>query len=318
MTSNYISTDIAGNVLSGNSNDNNNNENYPTKLQNDIDYLNTTGDTLTGDLNLNGNKLYLNNNKKQSIYQHSDDIVLETDDKFIIKNNSNNTLKFYIDEDKIHCNSKRLVSVLDPTDEYDAVNKKYVDRRMSETASAVANQSSQKTITSNLDMKTFEIINLSPGTDPKSAVTKDQLDMAIQETLIPGGKRYLEYSYIISNFKPGFWISSHFNNGLIIKSSNDPRDQTVIENLVNKTITTSGDKEQTISNGVYGIRLKGTNRIVSSETYTTKFTFFFVISADSDSSGRLITSDEGNILFGYWTHRLRKFLDRWKYKSKWL
>ena len=73
-------------------------------------------------------------------------------------------------------------------------------------------------------MKTFEIINLSPGTDPKSAVTKDQLDMAIQETLIPGGKRYLEYSYIISNFKPGFWISSHFNNGLIIKSFNNPRD----------------------------------------------------------------------------------------------
>ena len=198
--------------------------------------------------------------------------------------------------DKIHCNSKRLVSVLDPTDEYDAVNKKYVD-----------NQNSQKTITSNLDMKTFEIINLSPGTDPRSAVTKDQLDMAIQETLIPGGKRYLEYSYIISNFKPGFWISSHFNNGLIIKSSNDPRDQTVIENLVNKTITTSGDKEQTISNGVYGIRLKGTNRIVSSETYTTKFTFFFVISADSNSSGRLITSDEGNDLFGYWTQYLGSF-----------
>ena len=36
MTSNYISTDIAG-VLGGNSNENNNN--YPTKLQNDIDYI---------------------------------------------------------------------------------------------------------------------------------------------------------------------------------------------------------------------------------------------------------------------------------------
>ena len=69
MTSNYISTDIAGNVLSGNSNDKNNNENYPNKLQNDINYLNTTGDTLTGDLNLNGNKLYLHDYKKQSIYQ---------------------------------------------------------------------------------------------------------------------------------------------------------------------------------------------------------------------------------------------------------
>ena len=215
----------------------------------------------------------MNNNKKQSIYQNSDDIVFETDDKFIVKNNSNNTLKFYIDEDKIHCNSKRLVSVLDPTDKNDAVNKKYIDKR-------IADQNSQKTITSSLDMKTFEIINLSPGTYPRSAVTKDQLDMAIQETLIPGGKRYLEYSYIISNFKPGFWISSHFNNGLVIKSSNDPIDQTVKENLVNKTITTSGDKEQTISNGVYGIRLKGTNRIVSSKTYTNKFTFFFVISAD--------------------------------------
>ena len=190
-----------------------------------------------------------------------------------------------IDEDKIVCNSKRLASVLDPVDNEDAVNKKYID-----------NLNSQKTITSNLDMKTFEIINLSPGTDPRSAVTKDQLDMAIQETLIPGGKRYLEYSYIISNFKPGFWISSYFNNGLVIKSSNDPIDRTVIENLVNKTITKSGDKEQTISNGVYGIRLKGTNRIVSSETYTTKFTFFFVISADNDSSKRLITSDEGNDL----------------------
>ena len=53
--------------------------------------------------------------KSNQYIKHSDDIVLETDDKFIIKNNSNNTLKFYIDEDKIHCNSKRLVSVLDPT-----------------------------------------------------------------------------------------------------------------------------------------------------------------------------------------------------------
>ena len=43
--------------------------------ESDKKYLNTAGDTLTGDLNLNGNKLYLNNNKKQSIYQNSDDLV---------------------------------------------------------------------------------------------------------------------------------------------------------------------------------------------------------------------------------------------------
>ena len=32
-----------------------------------------------------------------------------------------------------------------------------------------------------------------------------------------------------------------------------------------------------------------------------------MISADNSSSGRLITSDEGNILFGYWTTRLGSF-----------
>ena len=89
MTSNYTSTDIAGNVL-GNvfdsaSQNGNSNSNNPTKLQNDIDCTNTTGNTLTGDLNLNGNKLYFNDNKKQSIYKNSDDFVLETDDKFIVK-----------------------------------------------------------------------------------------------------------------------------------------------------------------------------------------------------------------------------------------
>ena len=40
--------------------------------------------------------------KEQSIYKNSDDLVLETDDKFIVKNNSNNTLKFYIGNDRIH------------------------------------------------------------------------------------------------------------------------------------------------------------------------------------------------------------------------
>ena len=59
------------------------------------------------------------------------------------------------------------------------------------------------TAASNLDMKTYEIINLlTPGTDPRSAINKDKLNMAIQEVIIPGGIRYLKYQYIIGNFKP--------------------------------------------------------------------------------------------------------------------
>ena len=37
-------------------------------------------------------------------------------------------------------------------------------------------------------MKTYEIINLAPGTDPRSAVNKSQSDMAIQEVIKPGRK----------------------------------------------------------------------------------------------------------------------------------
>ena len=50
-------------------------------------------------------------------------IVFEADNKFIIKNNLNNTLKFYIDNEKFHCNSKRLIADLDPVDNNDADNK---------------------------------------------------------------------------------------------------------------------------------------------------------------------------------------------------
>ena len=67
MTSNHILTDIAGNVLGDSSNDN---KIYPTKFQNNIDYINTTGDTFTGNLNLNRNRIYLNNNMKPSIYEN--------------------------------------------------------------------------------------------------------------------------------------------------------------------------------------------------------------------------------------------------------
>ena len=92
-----------------------------------------------------------------------------------------------------------------------------------------------------------------------------------------------------------------------MKSSYNQLDNTAIENLVNNTISINEDVSKTISNGFYGFRLNGSNRIVSSSTFTTKFTFFFVMSADDTSSGRLITSHEENILFGYWGTRLGSF-----------
>ena len=43
-------------------------------------------------------------------------------------------------------------------------------------------------VSSNFDMKTYELMNFAPRTDPRSAVNKDQLDLAIQEVIISGGK----------------------------------------------------------------------------------------------------------------------------------
>ena len=72
MTSNYISTDIAVNILNNSSNDNSN-KNYSTEVQNDINYINATGDTLTGDLNLNENKIILKDSKAEIQHVQGDD-----------------------------------------------------------------------------------------------------------------------------------------------------------------------------------------------------------------------------------------------------
>ena len=170
MTSNYISTDIAGNVLNSNSNDNN--ENYPTKLQNDIDYLNTTGDTLTGDLQMNNNKLYFDKNKTHSISYQELGLLkylqLNTVNGLAVVDSSNLNL-CQILNDSIDINKSKIKNVGDPVEETDAVNKKYVDD----------NKSSFSSITSNLDMKNKKIINLSAPTDDNDSVTKVYCDTKV-------------------------------------------------------------------------------------------------------------------------------------------
>ena len=55
---NQFGSNVSGSIISNN-NEEETNLNHTDKL-----YLNITGDTLTGDLNINGNRLYINNNKK--------------------------------------------------------------------------------------------------------------------------------------------------------------------------------------------------------------------------------------------------------------
>ena len=60
------------------------------------------------------------------------DIILETQGKFIIKNPQSNpadsnVIKFYIGQDEIRCGSKRVTDLLSPINDNDACTKAYVD-----------------------------------------------------------------------------------------------------------------------------------------------------------------------------------------------
>ena len=138
MTSNFISTDIAGNILGG-GNPNEISNSYPTKLQNHIDYINTTGDTLTGDLNLNGNKIYLDGDKQRTIsYLYLGllkAVLIKTIDGLYVTDQNSITLTKILKQ-TINVNQSRNVNVGDPTNEYDATNKKYVDSKLTATGSS--------------------------------------------------------------------------------------------------------------------------------------------------------------------------------------
>ena len=198
MTSNYISTDIAGNVLSGNSNDNNN-ENYPTKLQNDIDYLNTTGDTLTGDLQMNNNKLYFDKNKTHSISYQELGLLkylqLNTVNGLAVVDSSNLNL-CQILNDSIDINKSKIKNVGDPTEETDAVNKKYADNLTvfsanSAITATTADSANALNVISDLDMKSNKIINLSTPSNDNDSVNKNYCDLKVRpnvyDTFIQSG-----------------------------------------------------------------------------------------------------------------------------------
>ena len=113
---------------------------------NDQNYIYVEGDTLQGDLDRNNHKItnvgspsndkdcvpkgYVDN---LGIRRNSEnDIILETLGNFILKNPSN-AVKFYINDNKIHCNSKRLTDLLPPVNNNDACTKGYVDGRIIQT-----------------------------------------------------------------------------------------------------------------------------------------------------------------------------------------
>ena len=110
----------------------------------DIRYVNQNGE-LRGDLEINENKMYLDHDKMSSLYTLQNDIILETQGKFIIKSPQSNRadssiIKLYINEDKVHCNSTRVTDLLSPINNNNAYTKGYVDGPIAQTKTTLQRQ----------------------------------------------------------------------------------------------------------------------------------------------------------------------------------
>ena len=104
---------------------------YTTKVQNNIEYVNTTDDTLTGDLNLNENKIILKDSKAEIQHAQGDDFdgtVFRNSHGFAFIDFQNSTL--FSVTSNIFANNKRIVSLGDPVANKDAATKEYVDSKI--------------------------------------------------------------------------------------------------------------------------------------------------------------------------------------------
>ena len=98
----------------------------------DMRYISQNGDEMRGDLEINENKIYLNHDKRCSLY------TLQNAGRFIIKNPQSNhadsnVIKFYINDNKIHYYSKRVTDLMDPINAQDGCTKGYMDGQIAQT-----------------------------------------------------------------------------------------------------------------------------------------------------------------------------------------
>ena len=99
-----------------NFNESDNNNSKANKFYNDQNYYNIEGDTLQGDIHLNGNKLILSDNSK--IYDIQKELIFDTS-KFLFTNilSGNQNL--------INCFNNRITNIGTPIDINDAITKSF-------------------------------------------------------------------------------------------------------------------------------------------------------------------------------------------------
>ena len=274
------------------------NMNFPTKTQNDNRYINVTGDEMTGDLNMNNQRItnlrvpQEDSDAVNKIYVNAVQTLLEGN----ISNIANQTRINDMD-----MNQYKILRLGEPVAIGDAATKRYVDQQLN-TIPLTASGS-----TMDLNLNNFKMLNVSEPTHNHEGCNKAYVDKKIAALKIinpqtPGYERYSDYLYIKETFKPTFWISGYYNSGLQIINDNDylRLGSTLVE-LTGNGYVSNGDFSYI--NQEFRFENSNAFNIISRTTYSKYYTFFAIMSQDATASGRLFTSDVGNRLFGFWKNQ---------------
>ena len=158
--------------------------NFASKTYNDQNYINVEGDTLQGDLDLNNHKITnvstptadkdcVPKDYVDSLIRRNseNDIILETSGNFIIKtpqseSADSNIIKFYVNDDKIHCNSKRVTDLLPPVNNNDACTKIYVDSQIAQAKTIFSTCVQGEMLTIRFDLRRMEASTVHRLGDP--------------------------------------------------------------------------------------------------------------------------------------------------------
>jgi hypothetical protein len=214
-------------------------------------------------------------------------------------------------------NSKSITNLATPVNLTDATNKNYVDEKVwdgSDITTGTISKDRLPSILNTFSMGDTLITNLATPINLTDAVNKNYVDTLIASSALSSDYiRYMDYSVILNNFRPKFWISAFYSNGLKIRTNQTVyyvNPTPVAMRYISADVATVGysSNQTTIeigiegSNNYFNLNASTTGQYISSlHSFAATYTFIGIAKRinPSATNGRVFTSNTGNKLFGW-------------------
>ena len=109
----------------------------------------------------------------------------------------------------------------------------------------------------------------------------------------------MKYKCLKNTFKPTFWVSAYFNQGIKVMNESTLTKSTGIEEITGSGSVNSGTFAFIKDNNI-GLKLSGAHRILSTSKYQNYYKYILIMKKDLNSGGRLFNNSSENQLFGFW------------------